>query len=103
MSDRTGYMSEDEHTLHLLAGLIYGRDATCGPEDKPKVDYRSIDSAAKAATAMNNRPKVTKILEEYPCPWCGGWHIGRELDREERQYFRFLLQQANFPRTPSQE
>jgi hypothetical protein len=94
MSDRTGYMSEYEHTLHLLAGLIYGRDATCGPEDQPKVDYRSIDSAAKAVTAMNNRPNVTKMLEEYPCAWCGGWHIGREMDRAERLYFRALLDKA---------
>lgn len=69
---------------HLLAGKLYGEDATCGGiEKKKKIDYKSYASASKAAMAMMR--KGAKDLESYPCYWCDGWHIGRVIQYEEYQ------------------
>lgn len=65
--------------MHLLAGLSFGREATCGK----KINYRSEESACDAAGRMMT--KGSKELEAYPCAWCGGWHIGRAMTTEERR------------------
>ena len=63
--------------MHLDAGRRYGRESTCGK----KVDYKSEESAARAAEAMS--AKADKPLEPYPCFWCDGWHIGRKMAQAE--------------------
>lgn len=78
---------------HLKAGEIYGLDATCGgleKKKKKKIDYKSRESASKAARAMMR--KGSKPLEPYPCFWCGGWHIGREMQYEE---YKGLIREYN--------
>jgi len=74
-------MDDHTRTMHLAAGLAYGREATCGL----KIDYRSESSAERAAEAMT--AKSGRALEAYPCVWCEGWHIGRKMDEKERQEF----------------
>ncbi len=74
-------MSVEETEIHLRAGRTYGRDATCGPVEKPKVNYHNEASAVKAARIMTE--KHAKDMEAYPCAWCDGWHIGRAMTQEE--------------------
>lgn len=46
-----------------------------------KVNYKSEETAIKAVAEM--KEKGSKDLEPYACPFCDGWHIGREMSREE--------------------
>lgn len=81
--------AEVERAIHLIAGLAYGYNATCGV----KIDYRSAETAAKAATQLMEKNRTSRLrspgypLEAYPCPWCLGWHIGRALTTDERRYW----------------
>ena len=79
-------MDEKTRQLHLEAGRQSGRDATCGT----KVDYRSEESAVRAAEAMNAKSETRKVLEAYPCYFCLGWHIGRAMSEEELAEFQPL-------------
>ncbi len=74
-------MNDAERDMHLRAGLHYGRRATCGE----KIDYKSEGTAVKAAAAMTR--KNHRAVEGYPCFWCAGWHVGREMTPEEREQF----------------
>ena len=65
--------------LHLEAGKAMGEERTCGT----KVNYKSEESAGRAATSMNAKPTTLKPLEHYPCWFCGGWHLGRRMSPEE--------------------
>lgn len=78
-----------ERKMHLAAGEAYGREATCGPPEKPKVDYKSEDSAAQAAVKLSG--KYNRDLEGYPCFWCGGWHVGRALTMKERAQWMTIV------------
>lgn len=71
-------MYQSIYRMHLVAGKTYGEEATCGS----KIDYRSEASAAKAAIKMGAKYS-DKDFEEYPCCWCGGWHVGRAMTEEE--------------------
>jgi hypothetical protein len=70
-------MDDKTFRMHLEAGRVWGEAATCGR----KIDYKSEESADRAAQAM--MAKGSKALEAYPCTWCGGWHIGRATTPEE--------------------
>lgn len=75
-------MDDATRKAHLAAASAAGRDASCGT----KIDYRSEASADKAATSMNHRKAAAgdpKSLEAYPCPFCGGWHVGRRMSPDE--------------------
>lgn len=74
-------MNAELFALHLRAGQHYGYASTCGQKN----DYRSKPTAVRAAEAMSR--KTGRALEAYPCYWCSGWHIGRELTPEEITYF----------------
>lgn len=74
-------MTMPELEMHLRAGKHYGEAATCGE----KVDYKSEESAEKAASNLSN--KYGRSLEGYPCYWCSGWHIGRAMTEAERMLF----------------
>lgn len=79
-------MTPEDFEMHLRAGATYGRESTCGI----KIDYASEQTASKAALAMTARQKklgYERPLEAYPCTWCSGWHIGREMTEEERIRF----------------
>ncbi len=78
-------MDRQTQRMHLRAGAVYGRTSTCGPEAKPKVDYRTEERAERAAQKMS--AQYGRDLEPYPCFWCGGWHIGREMAPTERETF----------------
>lgn len=81
-------MDEAERKLHLVAGVTYGRTATCGSPEKPKIDYKSEETAVKAAASLTAKRADGKVLEAYPCFWCSGWHIGRKMTDEEREQFQ---------------
>lgn len=72
-------MDPHVHDLHIRAGTRAGRERTCGK----KVDYRSEESAEKAAARMNAKPTTRNTLEPYPCAFCHGWHVGRAMSLEE--------------------
>ncbi len=74
-------VNETERAMHLRAGQRYGVESTC----KDKIDYKSEHSAERSARAMTR--KTGRAVEAYPCIWCDGWHIGREMTREEREQF----------------
>lgn len=74
-------MDESLKSLHLAVGALMNPARSCGK----KIDYRSEETARKAADAMNlktSRPGYHE-LEPYPCAHCGGWHIGRRMPEEE--------------------
>lgn len=75
----------DQHLqqLHLHAGKICGRDATCGPPERPKGKHETYEAAAKAAASLNRSGKARNTVEPYPCAWCSSWHIGREMSAQE--------------------
>jgi hypothetical protein len=75
-------MNQDLFDLHLRAGIAYGEEATCGM----KIDYKSEESAERSAKAMTVR--YGRSLEAYPCAFCGGWHIGRQMTYEEHEFFK---------------
>jgi hypothetical protein len=76
-------MNEDLQNLHLEAGLKIGKDKTCGN----KINYGSEDTAVIAAEKMNQKPNTRNTLEAYPCAFCNGWHIGREMSRSELELY----------------
>ena len=65
--------------LHQKAGLVCGREHTCGK----KVNYKSEESATKASEGFMKKGKAKYELEAYHCPFCGGWHIGRKMSLAE--------------------
>jgi hypothetical protein len=72
-------MDDRTFAMHIAAGLAWGEAATCGR----KIDYKSEESAERAARAMMDKGKADKPLEAYPCAWCAGWHIGRATTPDE--------------------
>lgn len=79
-----------EYIMHLRAGQYYGEESTCtrdweGSTLKPKLQYGSEDTAVRAAAAMS--AKNDRDLEAYPCAWCFEWHIGRKMEKAERDMF----------------
>ena len=49
-----------------------------------KIDYKSEESATRAALSMNAKQREGyHELEAYPCFYCNGWHIGRKMPEEE--------------------
>jgi hypothetical protein len=74
-------VDDTETQIHLRAGEAYGWAATCGH----KINYANETSACKAA--VNQTEKYGRDLEAYPCFFCDGWHIDREMTQEERVKF----------------
>lgn len=74
-------MNKELHDLHLEVGRICGEDNTCRNNDKPKQNYGSEENARKIAIKMS--AKFGRDLEEYPCAFCNGWHIGRRMSENE--------------------
>lgn len=70
-----------DFAMHMKAGKSYGRDRTCGK----KTDFKSEETAAKSAPILSE--KYGHQMEAYPCFWCDGWHVGREMTDEERVHF----------------
>ena len=82
---------------HLAVGALMNRDFVCGG----KIDYKSPESATRAAVAMNkktDRPGY-HVLEPYPCAYCGGWHVGRQMLKAE--IFKYLRENIPSGPTPS--
>ncbi|WP_020469764.1 hypothetical protein [Zavarzinella formosa] len=65
-------MDQRLHELHLHAGLVSGREKTCGK----KMAYQSEELAVRAATAHNRWDKRRHDVEPYPCAFCQNWHVG---------------------------
>jgi hypothetical protein len=76
-------MDEKLQKLHLAVGTIVGKDKTCGN----KIDYATYESAIEAAERMNKKPNTRNKLEAYPCGFCNGWHIGREMSAAELESY----------------
>ena len=75
-------MAPEVQDLHRRAAEAAGRDSACGR----KVDHGDEGRAWKAAGSLNRRNAGTgdpKRFEPYPCPFCGGWHVGREMTEAE--------------------
>lgn len=70
-------MDEKTQRKHLAAGRLAGWERTC----RAKVDYKTEESAERAAVAMTS--KFGRELEGYPCYFCHGWHIGRRMSEAE--------------------
>lgn len=76
-------MNPTLHDLHINAGRKAGEERTCGK----KVRYGGEESAGKAADSMNRKPNTRNHLEAYPCAFCGQWHVGRAMSREELESY----------------
>lgn len=74
-------MDPIDTAMHLRAGKVYGRERTCGK----KTDFKSEERAAKSAPVLSE--KYGHQMEAYPCAFCNGWHVGREMTDEEREHF----------------
>lgn len=72
-------MDEKIKQLHLNAGKICGEEHTC----KGKINYKSEETALKAADSLNKSGKARHEVEPYPCVFCSGWHIGRKMSLKE--------------------
>lgn len=74
----------DERTawLHFRAGITAGKEKTCFG----KFIY-SEESANKAAEKMNKKPTTRNVLEAYSCAFCGHWHVGRKMSKEELESY----------------
>ncbi len=68
-------MDKNLRHLHLKAGFIIGKEKTCDN----KINYAKEERAIQAAEKMNNKKSTRNTLEAYPCAFCNGWHIGREM------------------------
>ena len=71
-------MDEAEFNMHIEAGLAAGKERTCGK----KTDFKSEETAARVAPKVS--VKFGHDMEAYPCAFCNGWHVGREMTAEER-------------------
>jgi hypothetical protein len=76
-------MDEDIQKLHIQAGLVIGKEKTCGK----KINYLTEDQAAESVEKMNSKASTRNTLEAYPCAFCQGWHIGREMSRSELESY----------------
>lgn len=76
-------MTPELFNLRINAGKKAGRESACGK----KVAYPTEERAAKAALALNAKPTTRKKLEGYPCAFCAGWHVGREMPVEEMRTY----------------
>jgi hypothetical protein len=65
-------MEQHIYELHLRAGLISGREKTCGK----KTAHETEELAINAAEAHNRWEKRRHDVEPYPCAFCRKWHIG---------------------------
>ncbi len=74
-------MDDIEKKMHLAAGLAYGQERTCGK----KMDFESEETAVRMAPKLSE--KFGHVMEAYPCAFCDGWHVGREMTEEERKTF----------------
>jgi hypothetical protein len=72
-------MNEDIQKLHIQAGLVIGKAKTCGK----KINYVLEEKAGQYAEKMNSKASTRNTLEGYPCAFCGGWHVGKEMSRSE--------------------
>ena len=71
-------MNEELQQLHLKAGKWCGIKKTCGK----KVKHLTYEKAKYIADKLNYT-NPGQMKEAYPCPFCGAWHVGREMRREE--------------------
>jgi hypothetical protein len=76
-------MNEDIQKLYVQVGLVIGQEKTCGK----KINYVTEDKAAQSAEKMNSKASTRNTLEGYPCAFCQGWHVGREMSRSELESY----------------
>jgi hypothetical protein len=76
-------MNEDIQKLHIQAGLVIGKEKICGK----KTNYATEDKAADYAEKMNSKASTRNTLEGYPCAFCQGWHVGKEMSRSELESY----------------
>jgi hypothetical protein len=76
-------MNEDLQELRMGVGLVIGIDKTCGK----KINYVTEDQGSEFADKMNSKASTRNTLEAYPCPFCKGWHVGREMSRSELESY----------------
>jgi hypothetical protein len=74
-------MNKYERRMHRWVCHVYGEKSAC----REKVNYKFEEKARVKAEQLTK--KYCKLLEAYPCDFCGGWHIGRALTLEERKRF----------------
>jgi hypothetical protein len=58
--------------LHHYIARFAGESASCGT----KIRHPTEEKARKRAEAFTLKKTDGKMLREYPCPFCGEWHIG---------------------------
>jgi len=64
-----------QRKVQRLISYLCGKESTCGN----KINYKSEESATRAAKDLNEKGKARHELEPYQCPFCNGWHVGRKM------------------------
>jgi protein-disulfide isomerase len=59
-----------------IRGVFHNR-AHLTNDGNPKVRYNTKASADRAAKSMSHKQGVA--FANYRCPWCGGYHIGKNV------------------------
>jgi hypothetical protein len=78
----------NEIEMHHRAARAAGEESAC----TGKVRHETERKAQGHARSLNRhpsrqRPGNTDWKEAYPCPFCDGWHVGREMTDEERELY----------------
>ena len=76
-------LTEEQIELHLKVARKAGKEASCGN----KQFYVNYELAWKAAARLNGCDNAHHKVEAYPCPFCGWWHIGREMTVDEMKEY----------------
>jgi len=76
-------MTNELVSLHYDAALKAGKEASCGKKHR----YGTYETALVGSLRLNSSPNARHQVEPYPCPFCGGWHIGNVMTEEDlRRY-----------------
>lgn len=72
-------MTNELVNLHYDAALKAGKEASCGK----KQNHRTYEQALLASYRLNSSKNARHQVEPYPCPFCGGWHVGNTMTEDD--------------------
>jgi hypothetical protein len=64
---------------HLIG--LFSRRSHYREDGKEKVGYNTKETAKKSADSMAK--KTGYYYSNYRCPWCGKFHLGRNINKEK--------------------
>ena len=71
-------MTNELVSLHYDAALKAGKEKSCGQ----KYRYGTYETALVGSFRLNSSSNARHQVEPYPCPFCGGWHIGNAMTED---------------------